>query len=151
MGSFLFCHLKRKTQKPLSVAYPKTLTTIGDHLRKRRLNLGLFQRQVGELLGVDETTINNWEIHGTQPGIRFIPRIIVFLGYNPLPAVRTLGERIRRCRRSLGLSIVSLAKQLKIDYSTLGAWELGRVKKPWPACLAFFQEWVARGEEGTRE
>ena len=151
IDAFLFCDLKLTAPKPLPAAYPKTLTTIGCHIRKRRLDLGLTQLEVAPQLGVTEKTVNTWEVHGTQPGIRFIPNIVAFLGYNPLPPARTLAERIRRCRKSLGLSIVELARQLKIDYSTLGAWELGRVKKPWPACVAFFQEWVARGEAGRGE
>ncbi len=52
MVALPFCsiHLTaRKPRKPLTV-----LNTLGDHIKKRRLELGLLQRQVAGLLGVDE-------------------------------------------------------------------------------------------------
>ena len=35
--------------------------TLGDHLRRRRLKLGLYQREVAARLGVNVWTIQNWE------------------------------------------------------------------------------------------
>jgi DNA-binding XRE family transcriptional regulator len=52
-------------------------------LRKRRLDLGLHQREVAEQIGVDETTIYNWEGQRTDPEIRYMSRIIQFLGDRP--------------------------------------------------------------------
>ena len=98
------CHLRLKAAKPPPQAYPRQLITIGDHLRKRRLDLGLFQSQVAQQLGVDETTVHNWEVKATEPSLRHLPRIIRFLGYNPLPPAKTLAEQIVRYRRTLGLS-----------------------------------------------
>ena|SRR5215831_1555163 len=65
----------------------KTTQTLGDHIRKRRLELGLFQRQVAEKIGVDMMTIWNWECNESSPQIQFFPAIIKFLDYNlfPLP------------------------------------------------------------------
>jgi len=71
------------------------LRTLGDHLRKRRLDLGLLQCEVAQRLQVNQMTISNWETNRTSPQRRFIPRIISLLGYNPhdtQPA--TLGNRI---------------------------------------------------------
>src|ERR1700720_743605 len=48
-----FCHLRLSTQKPKSSVYPKELKTLGDHIRRRRLDLGLLQRQVAQLISVD--------------------------------------------------------------------------------------------------
>jgi DNA-binding XRE family transcriptional regulator len=36
------------------------------HIKRRRLELGLFQRQVADIIGVRENTIYNWE-HGIEP------------------------------------------------------------------------------------
>jgi transcriptional regulator with XRE-family HTH domain len=36
-------------------------TEIAEHLRETRLRLGLTQRQLGELLGVDMNTVSRWE------------------------------------------------------------------------------------------
>ena len=57
-----FCHVRLKSPKPHpNSRYPKELNTLGDHLRKRRLDLDLVQKDVNRILGVDKTTITNWE------------------------------------------------------------------------------------------
>jgi len=55
--------------------------TIGDHLRKR-LDLGLFQKDVAVFIGVDICTVTNWEKNKGEPQLRFIPKITDFLGMN---------------------------------------------------------------------
>ena len=65
---------------------PKEFTqeaiTLGDHLRRRRLELGLYQKDVAVRIGVTASTIWNWE-HGWTIGKRFVPLIVDFLGYRP--------------------------------------------------------------------
>ena len=105
------------------------LKTLGDHLRKRRLDLALLQRETAEKLGANDMTICNWETDRTAPQLPFIPRIVAFLGYNPhhtQPA--SLGKRVCACRRSLGLSQKELARRLGIDPSTLRGWESAKAK-----------------------
>lgn len=43
------------------------LRTYGDHVRARRLELGLYRREVANLLGVDKTTVYNWESNRNAP------------------------------------------------------------------------------------
>ena len=74
-----FCHLAFQAQKPLSGAYPKELRTLGDHLRKRRLNLALTQKDVAKRLGANEASVWNWEKNRSSPALRFVPRIVEFL------------------------------------------------------------------------
>jgi len=62
-----FCHVHLRGQKPLPAGFPKELSTLGDHLRKRRLEVGLLQREVAAHLGVNKTTVYNWERHRTNP------------------------------------------------------------------------------------
>jgi len=76
--------LKLRAAKPKSSHYPKELNTLGDHIRQRRLDLGLFQKQVAEQIGVDKTTVSNWECHESSPQVHDMPAIIRFLGYNPV-------------------------------------------------------------------
>jgi DNA-binding XRE family transcriptional regulator len=78
-----FCHITLKAQKPLPSAYPQTLKTLGDHLRKRRLDLKLLQKEVAQRLGVGESSVYNWENNLTKPALRYIPKIVKFLGYVP--------------------------------------------------------------------
>ena len=87
-----FCHARLAARKPKSGAYPTALMTYGDHLRAKRLDLGLLQRQVADEIRVDEATIYNWEGHRTEPALRFVPRIIEFLGYCPYTLNPPLSE-----------------------------------------------------------
>ena len=100
-----FCHVRLKTPKPLPAAYPSELKTLGDHLRKHRLNLGLYQKDVARILAVNTATIYNWENNYSQPAIKSIPRIIKFLGCDPLPKIHEgLPGCLKALRRKLGLS-----------------------------------------------
>jgi len=98
--------------------------TLGGHLRKRRLELGLFQREVAKLLASDSHSVTEWEKDHAKPGIRFWPAIIAFLGYDPYPEPRTLGERLQAKRRALGFTIAETARWLEVDEGTFGKWEL---------------------------
>lgn len=49
----------------------------------RRLELNLLQREVAQRLGVKTDTILNWEHNRTTPTLRYLPRVIAFLGYDP--------------------------------------------------------------------
>lgn len=111
-------------KKPQSEAYPKTLTTIGDHLRKRRLDLNLYQKDVAKILGVTTCTVTNWEKNRGGSAVRDIPKIASFLGYDPLTeSVSTIGQKIKQCRRRQSLSIKKFARQVDVDPTTLARWE----------------------------
>ena len=124
--AFPFCSLTLNFKKPLSKYYPKEINTLGDHIRKRRLDLGLFQKEVAEKIGVDAGTITNWERQRIPPSIRFIAPIIKFLGYDPLPCPNSFPEKLKTLRQRMGLSQKKLAARLGIDPSTLSGWECGK-------------------------
>ncbi len=54
-----------------------------------------------------------------------MPAIIGFLGFNPLPEGRTVGEQLVLRRTSLGLSQEQAAKRIGVDPGTLAKWERG--------------------------
>jgi len=88
------------------------------------LDLGLQKKQLARQLSVDETTIHNWEDCAVIPAIRFMPRIIKFLGYDP-NANKVPGSPVRRLkahRTKFGLSRKKLAALLGIDQSNLAGW-----------------------------
>ncbi|MFA6198546.1 MAG: recombinase family protein [Patescibacteria group bacterium] len=120
-----FCNLKLKSPKPLDRAYPTELSSIGDHIRKRRLDLGLFQREVALRIGVDKTTVFNWEAGTASPNLRAIPGVVRFLGYDPrqAPGIADLGRQILHLRQGQGLSMDALADLLGVDPSTVRGWE----------------------------
>jgi DNA-binding XRE family transcriptional regulator len=63
--------------------YPTQPTTMGEAIRKRRLDLGLRQTDVANSIGCDEMTIVNWEKGHTRPRRTKYSSIRTFLG--PLP------------------------------------------------------------------
>ena len=101
------------------------LNTVGDHIRRKRLDLKMLQREVAEQIGVGETSVFKWEANTVSPGIRYMPAIIRFLGYNPLPPATGWGERLVRHRTSLGMTREEAAKRLGVDSGTLAKWERG--------------------------
>jgi transcriptional regulator with XRE-family HTH domain len=109
--------------------------TGGDHIRRRRLALELLQSDVAERLGVTESSVWNWESNGSEPEFRYMPGIIEFLGYNPLPEATTLGEQLVRHRTTLGMSQKEFATKLAVDPGTLARWER-RGREPTGALLA---------------
>jgi transcriptional regulator with XRE-family HTH domain len=113
--------------RPKSPNYPKELVTLGDHIRSRRLDLGLEQGAVASQIGVSTATLLNWELNKREPEIRSYPRIMEFLGYCPVRYPRTFGERLWLLRTHRGLSLSELANILRVDPGTLGSWERDRM------------------------
>lgn len=114
--------------------YPRSPETLGQHLRKRRLDLGLLQRDLAARLGVGVMTVGNWELGKEQPGIRHTAAILAFLGYDPEPAGDSLPGRLRDVRRHHGLTQAELAARLGQDEHQICRWEGGRQRPhPWIA------------------
>ena len=90
--------------------------------------LKLLQREVAERLGVSTASIVNWESGRSEPGHNYMPAIIRFLGYNPLPPAKTWAGRLVSSRTALGLSQKQAAKRMGVDASTLARWEWGERK-----------------------
>jgi transcriptional regulator with XRE-family HTH domain len=133
MIALSFCHISRKGKRPPDSAFPKNLVTLGDHIRKRRLTLGLYQRAVAQFIGVDQATIFNWEAGNYAPFTRYMPKIYEFLGYCPMRYPKTIGEKLRRWRESWGLNQEQMAKKLGVDESSISEWETGRHKPARPS------------------
>ena len=92
---------------------------MGDHIRKRRLDLKLFQKDVAKLFHTDTDTIGNWEMNRCQPGFKYYPAIMDFLGYCPWVYLPAWGERLNRYRIHQGLSLKQFAQKLEVDPGTL--------------------------------
>lgn len=83
---------------------------------------------MAEQIGVTKCTIQYWETNRLIPALRFLPRIVEFLGYDPgadgQPS--SLADQLKAHRRKLGLSRKKLANLLHTDESNLAGWETGR-------------------------
>ena len=76
----IFVNCSFKAKKP---CYPLNLNTLGDYLRKERLNRGLSLISVSRLLKICPDTVMAWEENRKNPRLRASHRIIDFLGYFP--------------------------------------------------------------------
>ncbi len=88
----------------------------------------LLQKDAAGILGVDTTTINNWERNRCQPKLYLIAKIVQFLGYSPFANKEkySISEAIKAYRLRHGLSQKKFAKILGIDPTTLARWEKGK-------------------------
>jgi DNA-binding transcriptional regulator YiaG len=107
------------------IRIPTEPKTVGDHIQRRRFGLKMLQREVAEQIGVCEPSVFNWEKNASEPEIRYMPAVIRFLGYNPLPAVTTLAAQLVRHRTTLGVSQKDAAREIGVDQGTLARWERG--------------------------
>ena len=119
----LFCNSCRfdfKALKPKETDFePQSL---GQHLKKRRIVLGLSQTAAASELGVSPFTVLNWEKARTEPPIGCMSRILRWLGYDPFPQPQPLSERMVAVRRTNGWTIGEAAKELGVDPTTWVDW-----------------------------
>ena len=105
--------------------YPKHPQTLGAHIRKRRHELGLNQRDAAKQLRVNPFTILNWEKARRAPRAVDGGRLIVFLGYDPFPQPITVPERLLHERRKRGWSTTQAARHVGVHRTTWQDWEHG--------------------------
>ena len=68
-----------KRPRMLPDGYPKRPKTIGEKLKKRRLDMGLYQKDVAEIIGVDVSTATNWEKGRCKPCMEYLMKLEGFL------------------------------------------------------------------------
>jgi transcriptional regulator with XRE-family HTH domain len=124
--------LTLKTQKPKD--YADVPQTLGEHLKKRRRELGLLQREAGERMGVSADTVANWEKDRTKPVLSQFKPVVAFLAYDPFPKPTNLAERLKVKRRSLGATFAQIARYLGWDPGSLrrylaGTWRMSSARR----------------------
>ena len=129
--SYPFTNITLSAQKQPHPAYPEALVTIGDHIRKRRLDLRLLQKEVASRIGVDADTIMHWELNRRAPKIQYVPKIIRFLGYVPFSMGASFPEKLKAYRMLKGLTQQELADALGVVLPTVQTWETG-IHQPMP-------------------
>jgi len=101
--------------------------TIGQHIRNRRIELGITQASLAEQSGVTASTVYNWE-HGIEPELIHMPKIVSFLGYVPFEMPDDPIGRLNYLKKIRGLSYERLGKLMKRDPEQLTDWLSGRRK-----------------------
>jgi DNA-binding XRE family transcriptional regulator len=89
--------------------YPANPKPIGKMIRKRRLDLGLTQKDVAKILGCAKTTVWNWEQGCSEPSINYMGGVVKFLGYNPFEKCNTMAQRLVNHRKAHGITQKSLS------------------------------------------
>ena len=73
----------------------------GNTIRKRRLDLGLLQREVAKLLGCDKTSVLNWEKGYTTPAASHMAGVVNFLKSQPFQMIAARKNTFKREIESL--------------------------------------------------
>jgi transcriptional regulator with XRE-family HTH domain len=105
--------------------YPKKLNTIGDHIKAKRLDKGLYQKELAKMLGIGTDTLINWELGRNKPPSYQFKQISDFLGYcfYNHPAT-TLPLKLKYIRCYLfGMKSIAFAKHTGFDPSSIHNWE----------------------------
>jgi len=130
MDALPFCYLTLRGLRCQPSLYfrrhsgsPANPRFVGEHLRKRRLDLKLLQKDVARTIGCTELTLVNWEKGHTKPSLNHMPGVVRFLGFNPLTHGDSLAQRLGIHRRALGVTQKVFASQIGVDPSTLARWE----------------------------
>lgn len=99
-------------------------TTLGEHLRNRRLKLGLRQDDVAVRLGTMREVYDRWERDVREPVVSEWPGILRFLGYYPFPE-QNPAELVLKARRCQGIDQKRLADVIGVTHQRLRRWERG--------------------------
>ena len=115
-----FCEIVLRASKPLHKDYPAKIEQIGDYIRAKRLDMGLYQSHVAPLIGVDKSYLSSLEKNYFHPKISLWPGIIAFLGYDPFfKDPEDLSERLKHHRRWYGLNAEKVGKRIHMDPATV--------------------------------
>ena len=100
-------------------------STLGQHLRNRRLMLGLRQEAVAQQLGTLREVYDRWERDERQPVVSEWPGILSFLAYYPA-GEQTPADLVLKARRCQGMDQKGLARAVGVIHQKLRRWEHGR-------------------------
>jgi transcriptional regulator with XRE-family HTH domain len=106
--------------------YREAPATLGEHLRKRRLDLRQTQKQVAAGFHICPEAYSTWETGRHAPEVHLWPEIISFLGYDPTPPPRDFDQALTMLQMRHGLRRDQLAVRLGIERKTSFNWLAGK-------------------------
>jgi len=114
-------------KKPNVPQYNSDPQTIGEHIRKKRIEGKLLQKQVAEQFNISEDTLTYWENERSHPQVHHYPAIISFLGYYPFDhETDSLAGKLKQIRYSYGLNFKQCANRLAVSVDAVKRWEYGK-------------------------
>jgi len=124
--------LSLSTKKPKNRKFPKEILTVGDELRKMRMDKNLTQHQVAKQLNVNKNFIYELELNKRKATIYALHKIYTFLGSIPKTLKidkTTLQGKLFEHRIINGYTYKILAEKIGLDKSTLARIEKGKTCK----------------------
>ena len=124
----------------------------GNRIRAERLRLRMTPRELGDFLGVGETTIRDWE-RGTRTPLHSYHKLIRewLEGEKTEPPAMSspltkrpssnFGDRIAERRRELGMTQIELAERLGVKGITMSRLERG-IRRPSSTMTQKLREWL---------
>ena len=125
--------LQLKSSKPKCFRYPTEIRTIGDEVRKVRIDRSLTQWNADDMIGVHRGFFNELQNGHRENSIYVLHKATRFLGYVPIILnidTTTVGGKLYSHRITHGYPLQHIAKQIGLDKSTLARFERGRIAKP---------------------
>ena len=120
---------------------------LGNRIRERRLERSLSLTRLGQLLGVDKTTVRSWETGRSTPRQANAIRIMEWLA-EPMSTksgdekVKDVVRCLKKKRLSLGWSQVRLVRHLSVGKNRVYEWEKGR-SQPGAGSLKKIEQWLS--------
>jgi DNA-binding XRE family transcriptional regulator len=142
------------------VLVQKDENSLGGHLRRRRLELDIFQSEAARRMKVSNRTLSLWECDRLYPTWFYWPRIKAYLGFDPFTdstlgmpkgneslsvaflsekTAITIGQKLRQFRIELRKTRSQLAAELGINIKTIWNWETNR-RKPCKSKLEKYKQ-----------
>ncbi len=125
--------LNLKHPKPKYYLYPTEIIAVGDEVRTERLNRGMTQWGVDELVSTYRGFFNELEVGNRDNTIYVLHKAYSFLGYIPKTLnidETTLRGQLYAHRIKNGLTLSKIASEVGLDKTTLGRFERGKCCKP---------------------
>jgi len=120
-----FLPYSKIVKKPQKQQYADNPQTLGEHIRKKRIEARQTQLEVSQIIGVDEETVYGWERGMYVPQVRSYPGVIAFLGYYPfMHETESIAGKLLQLRYCKGFSCKQMALVLECDTATERRWEL---------------------------
>jgi transcriptional regulator with XRE-family HTH domain len=154
------------------IPVPKDPTTIGGHLRRKRLELGINQSEAARILKVSTVTLSRWECDKVYPTWAQQSQVTAYLGYAPFSdpklgrpkgnetldvaslsseAALTVGQQILQYRLKQKKTRKQFAEELGVNVKTLYGWEMNRhqpspllVRNPEPFATSTYRMLIKR-------
>ena len=122
-----FLPYSKIVKKPRKQQYSINPQTLGEHIRKKRMQAWQTQKEVAAHMGVDEESIFGWETGKYMPQVQWYPRIFDYLGYYPFTyETDSIAGKLLQVRYCNGWSCKRYAEILGCDTATVRRWELGK-------------------------